>query len=96
MTIRTDNRLLDGAPMQSLACRQCGAAVQVRKASWQQTSIQWDEDATNACLERRATGNGTCGDVFLGCTALSETIAQAALDGAVTVPDDLYEHEESQ
>ncbi|MEU8247278.1 ferredoxin [Nonomuraea sp. NPDC048916] len=89
MTIRTDNRLLDGAPMQALSCRQCGATVGVRKASWHQTSIQWDTESVNACLERRAAGpgGGPNGAAFTGCAALSDSIRQAVLDGAVTVPD---------
>lgn len=47
MALITDTRLID-APMQPVACRECVAVVQVRKSSWQQTSIQWDADALKA------------------------------------------------
>ncbi|MFF3670776.1 ferredoxin [Microtetraspora malaysiensis] len=86
MTVRQDNRLLD-APMVPVGCRQCGARVQVRKSSWQQTSIQWDTEAMDTCLERRA---GPDGGRFTACEALRETIARAALNGHVPVPDDHY------
>ncbi|MCC5577996.1 ferredoxin [Microtetraspora sp. AC03309] len=90
MTIRQDNRLLDGAPMLPLRCHQCGTRVQVRKSSWHQTSIQWDKEAVDACLERRAStpGGGPNGDRFPACEALRQTIRQAVLDGAIPVPDD--------
>jgi hypothetical protein len=94
MTIRADNRLLDGAPMQPLGCRRCGAEVEVRKASWHQTSVQWSSQALRACLERRAAHSGD-GDgdrpghaLFQGCTALRESIVRAALDGAIAVPEE--------
>ncbi|GAA1297629.1 hypothetical protein Psi02_14790 [Planotetraspora silvatica] len=92
MTIRADNRLLDGAPMQPLDCHQCGAEVEVRKASWHQTSVQWSAQALRACLERRAARSGDGGGpdhgLFPGCTALRESIVRAALDGALAVPED--------
>ena len=92
MTIRADDRLLDGAPMQPLCCHRCGAGVEVRKASWQQTSVQWSSQALRTCLERRAALSGD-GDrpnhgLFRGCTALRESIVRAALDGAIAVPED--------
>ncbi|WP_067180640.1 hypothetical protein [Microtetraspora niveoalba] len=92
MTIRQDNRLLDGAPMVPVPCRQCGTRVQVRKSSWHQTSIQWDTEAMDACLERRASspGAGPNGGHFTACEALRESIRQAVLDGDVPVPDDRY------
>ncbi|MGI5157608.1 ferredoxin [Microbispora sp. CA-102843] len=83
MTVRPDNRLLD-APMQPLTCRRCGAGVEVRKASWHQTSVQWNADAADACQERRAAGPG----VFPGCAALRDSIVQAALDGEIAVPEE--------
>jgi hypothetical protein len=39
MVIRPDNRL-DDAPMVPVVCARCGAGVQVRKSSWNQTSVQ--------------------------------------------------------
>ncbi|WP_248964146.1 ferredoxin [Sphaerisporangium perillae] len=87
MTVRPDDRLLDGAPMQPLCCRQCGAEVEVRKASWHQTSVQWNAEAVSACLERRASSLGDGSGVFPGCTALRDSIARAALEGVIAVPE---------
>lgn len=88
--LRQDERLADGLPMRPVACRQCGAQVLARKASWEQTSVQWTAEAMAGCLERRAAvpAGGPNGDQFPGCTALRASIAQAALDGEITVLDD--------
>ncbi len=89
MTVRPDVRL-DDAPMRSVACRRCTARVEVRKSSWQQTSVQWDAAALEACQERRAAvpGPGPNGDFFEACSALRESIQQAATAGVLPVPDD--------
>lgn len=93
MTVRTDNRLHD-VPMQPVQCQRCEALVGVRKSSWQQTSIQWDAAATTACRELDTapeptpdTVRGYQGDT---CEALRDSIAKAAQDGTVHVPDDRY------
>ena len=67
MTVRPDNRLADGA-MQSVGCEACGARVEVRKSSWEQTSVQWHADALEACIERRAASPrpGPNGTAFSG------------------------------
>ena len=88
MPVRPDNRLAD-VPMTSLACRTCGAQVEVRKSSWDQTSIQWHEDAAAACVERRASSArpGPNGGTFAGCSALRETVREAAVSGDLPVVD---------
>lgn len=89
MTVRPDVRLLD-APMRPVECRRCGARVQVRKSSWQQTSVQWDETATAACEERRGAQPlpGPNGSYFEACNALRTSIDDAAAGGGLPVPDD--------
>lgn len=89
MPVRADERLLD-APMVPVACRACGARVGVRKSSWEQTSVQWDDAARGACLERRGVspGPGPNGSVFTGCSTLSEVIREAAVRGEVAVRDE--------
>ena len=89
MTVRSDNRLLD-APMRPVVCRRCSAEVEVRKSSWQQTSVQWDAAARAACHERRTAipGPGPNGNFFEACSALQESIQQAATAGTLPVPDD--------
>lgn len=88
MSVRPDNRLAD-VPMTPLACQACGARVEVRKSSWDQTSIQWRGDAA-ACVERRATssGPGPNGGTFPGCATLRDTVRRAAVSGALPVVDE--------
>ncbi|OBG30546.1 ferredoxin [Mycobacterium sp. 852002-51057_SCH5723018] len=88
--VRVDNRL-DELPMAPVACRTCGARVLARKSTWNQTSVQWNADATARCPERAearkmsAHGRG----VFLACTALSESILDAVRHGELTIVDEI-------
>ncbi|CEA08715.1 hypothetical protein BN1051_02073 [Arthrobacter saudimassiliensis] len=85
MAAATDTRLLD-TPMQPLACRECIAVVQVRKSSWQQTSIQWDADALKACRERPGfCAGGEPAERFAGCETLAASIRQASTEGRLPV-----------
>jgi hypothetical protein len=83
MPPRPDNRLLDG-PMTPVACTTCGARVQARKSSWEQTSVQWDATSLSSCAER-TTGEG----FFSGCTALRASIGREATEGRLPVMSDL-------
>jgi hypothetical protein len=91
MAVRPDNRFLE-APLRSVDCGRCSARVEVRKSSWQQTSVQWHAAAVAACEERKAAvpGPGPNGDFFEACSSLQSAIQEAALGGAVPVPDDGY------
>ncbi|WP_405914012.1 ferredoxin [Streptomyces sp. NBC_00963] len=82
MAVRPDNRLLD-APMVPVACGTCGARVEARKSSWEQTSVQWNAEALAACSEHRTAGTGA---VFTGCPALRITIRRAAAEGEFRAP----------
>jgi len=87
MVLRTDNRL-DDAPMAPVTCVRCGAGVEVRKSSWNQTSVQWTGAALNRCEERctaaqLAVDSGHA--LFLSCSALSGSIADAVHSGALQV-----------
>lgn len=84
-----DARLLD-TPMQPLQCRRCDATVQVRKSSWQQTSIQWNAQSVRACVERQDTLNPRH---FAGCQALSASIHTAVYTRQLTVVADHVEGE---
>lgn len=88
MAVRPDNRLADG-PMTPVACRSCGAEVEARKSSWEQTSVQWHDDALERCLERRASPArpGPNGATFAGCQALRASIREAAVRGELPVQD---------
>ena len=88
---REDNRL-DEMPMMPVACRNCGAEVLARKSSWNQTSVQWNADASARCAERAEAqkmsahaGRG----VFLACSALSESIADAVRRGDLSIVDEV-------
>jgi hypothetical protein len=90
MTIRVDSRLSD-APMVSVDCRRCGAAVLVRKSSWNQTSVQWNAGASAACLQRRDVDNLDAHSgrgVFLGCSVLTDSIVGAVGNGDVPLVDE--------
>ncbi|RAX45955.1 ferredoxin [Arthrobacter sp. AQ5-05] len=85
MDQQSDARLLE-IPLQSLDCTECVARVLVRKSTWQQTSIQWTEEALESCRELPAT---RCGerpkDRFIGCESLRNEIREATNDGRLEV-----------
>ena len=89
--MRTDNRL-DEMPMMPVACRNCGARVLARKSSWSQTSVQWNADATDRCAEReeaqKMSAHAERG-VFLGCSALSDSILDAVRRGDLSIVDEV-------
>lgn len=84
MVIRPDVRL-DSAPMQPVTCSTCQARVDVRKASWEQTSIQWNADALEACHERAASEMTRDGLSFRACPKLVEAIHHAADSGELEI-----------
>ena len=86
MAVRPDIRL-DDAPMQAVVCDACGAHVLARKSSWDQTSVQWTDDALTACVERRASSPrpGPNGTTFAGCVALRNAVREAAVRGDLSV-----------
>ena len=88
--VRADNRL-DEMPMMPVACRNCGARVLVRKSTWNQTSVQWNADATDRCIERaeaqQVAAHANRG-VFLVCSALRESILDAVRHGELAIVDE--------
>ena len=90
MAVRPDNRLAD-SPMVPVACSRCGACVLARKSSWNQTSVQWNAEASAACLERRDAENLAAHSgrgLFLACSALSGSILDAVRSGDLPVVDE--------
>ncbi|MEE2855537.1 MAG: ferredoxin [Actinomycetota bacterium] len=88
--VRADNRL-EEMPMVPVVCTNCGARVLARKSSWNQTSVQWNADATQRCVERAdarkiATPGGR--GVFIVCSALSASIVDAVRRGDLAVVDE--------
>ncbi|OLP02908.1 ferredoxin [Mycolicibacterium porcinum] len=90
MAVRSDNRL-DDAPMVPVTCARCGAGVEVRKSSWNQTSVQWTGAALDRCEERctaaELAGRGARG-LFLACSALSGSIVDAVRSGELRVVEE--------
>ncbi|MFV8299102.1 hypothetical protein [Mycolicibacterium fortuitum] len=90
MAVRPDNRL-DDALMVPVTCARCGAGVEVRKSSWNQTSVQWTGAALSRCEERCTAAqlgdNGGRG-LFLACSALGGSIVDAVRSGALQVVDE--------
>lgn len=88
--MRADNRL-DETPMAPVACTRCRAVVDVRKSSWDQTSVQWSADASRRCLQRgdaeRLIAHAGRG-VFLACSALQESIVDALRRGDLALVHD--------
>jgi hypothetical protein len=90
MAVRPDNRLAD-CPMVPVACRRCGARVLARKSSWNQTSVQWNAEASARCLERRDADNlaeHSARGLFLACSALSDSIVDAVRNRELPVVDE--------
>jgi hypothetical protein len=90
MVLRPDNRLAD-SPMVPVTCRRCGARVLARKSTWNQTTLQWDVDASARCLERRDAENLAAlsgRGVFLACSALSDAIVDTVRHGDLPVVDE--------
>ncbi|OBK33059.1 ferredoxin [Mycobacterium sp. 1245111.1] len=71
-------------PMAPVTCRNCGARVLVRKSSWNQTSVQWNADASSRCAERSLYGR----ELFLACTALNDSIVAAVRHGDLPIVDE--------
>lgn len=80
MTVRPDNRLAD-APMRPVGCGTCGARVLVRKASWEQTSVQWSAAARQKCVDPHRHA----GQALPLCPQLRSAIEAAVLQGSVPV-----------
>ncbi len=77
--------------MVPVACRSCGARVLARKSSWNQTSVQWNADATARCAERREADRiadrTDHRGLFLACSALRDSIEAAVRLGELAVVD---------
>lgn len=89
MAARPDVRLAD-APMQPVTCHTCEGQVEARKSSWDQTTIQWTPETRAACVERRASSPrpGANGATFTGCSALRDSVREAAVMGELDVLSD--------
>lgn len=87
-SVRADNRL-DDMPMAPVTCRDCGARVLARKSTWNQTSVQWTQDAAALCAERRQADMiaGHDRSVFLVCAALRDSILAAVASGDLAIVD---------
>ncbi|MDJ0394870.1 hypothetical protein QMK17_16215 [Rhodococcus sp. G-MC3] len=70
--------------MQELSCASCGNRVLVEKYSPTHTSVQWLEDAEEACPEfARHISLGMPSKSIPTCTRLRDSIADAVVLGAL-------------
>lgn len=79
---RTDNRL-DDVPMTPVACGACAARVLVRKSTKDQTSLQWNAAALDACHELGTSPMP--GPALAGCSRLKAAIDEAVACGQLQV-----------
>lgn len=74
--------------MQPHSCKSCGTEVLVEKFSFHHTSIQWQPDAEDTCAEFRAVVEAGGRQVDASsCKAMRDSIAEAVLDGRISVPE---------
>ena len=84
-----DKRLYVEIGFSPITCTSCGLEALVKKNSRKHTSVQWSRTAVQACPEIAAqVANGTPAGQVLGCAALKASIAEAARNGELTVPND--------
>jgi hypothetical protein len=81
-----DRQLYTRGQLGEVSCRQCRAKVLVRKNSDHHTSIQWNQQAVDACevftdLDQQAAGR----PVHAGCPQLVASIEYAVSEGIITV-----------
>lgn len=84
-TLAERRAYLDGG-LAEVDCARCGARVRAKKASLQQTSVQWNAAAQRACPElraRAAAGQPTA--LLPGCPNLRDSIERAARDGRLEI-----------
>ncbi|MGE0216761.1 MAG: hypothetical protein AB7F42_32185 [Mycolicibacterium sp.] len=67
--------------MRPVDCGTCGAHVLVRKASWEQTSVQWNAAARQRCVDPQ--GNEEQPSSL--CPRLRAAIESAVREGALPV-----------
>ena len=81
-----DRELYTRGQLAEVVCRQCRAQVFVRKNSEHHTSIQWTQEAVQACqtfadLDQQDNGR----PVHSGCPQLIASIEYAVSEGIITV-----------
>ncbi|WP_417373895.1 hypothetical protein [Glutamicibacter protophormiae] len=76
------------AAVQQVRCIECLAKVQVRKSAWEQTSVQWNDEALDLCRERPARSTGNLPrDQFVGCETLRAAVRDETVQGNLKLAD---------
>lgn len=74
--------------VQQVRCIECLAKVQVRKNAWEQTSVQWTDEALDLCRERPARAMGNLPrDQFVGCETLRAAVRDETVQGNLKLAD---------
>jgi hypothetical protein len=83
-----DKRLYVEVGLAPVVCGSCGTEVLVKKNSEKHTSVQWTSDPVASCPEfAEAAADGRPSGQYLGCPRLKASIEDAAVSGALVVPD---------
>lgn len=86
-TVEDKHEYLDSG-LQEVDCTACGACVLVRKNTYKHTSIQWTSDPALRCHTfKDAKASGQKSALKDGCPRLHDTIADAVMDGTISVRD---------
>ena len=73
-------------PYAEVACRRCGALVEVAKFSLQHTSVQWPTESVLRCAEFSAhVADGGSSALVATCASLRASIDDAVTNGRVEV-----------
>ncbi len=77
--------------MQQVRCIECLAKVQVRKSAWEQTSVQWTDEALDLCRERPARATGDLPrDQFVGCETLRAAVRDETVQGNLKLSNESF------
>jgi hypothetical protein len=83
---RAERRAYLEGGLTEISCGHCGARVRARKASPQQTSVQWTTRAERACATlTEATAAGRPAALVPTCPALRDSIDRAVREGRLEV-----------
>jgi hypothetical protein len=83
-TLAERDEYLEGG-LTDVRCDLCGTLVRARKASPQQTSVQWTRPAARSCIRLGAAG-GRPHALVPTCPDLRDSIDRAAREGRLEVP----------
>jgi hypothetical protein len=82
---RAERRAYLEGGLTEISCGHCGARVRARKASPQQTSVQWTTPAARSCARLAAAAGGRPTALVPTCPELRDSIDGAVREGRLEV-----------